>query len=187
MKQRLWNKVGHDSCLCCVSLTLILWPYPSCCPSIMNRCCKTQFGMTRGSGAGRAFHSWLRAAFLKGRRSSNQHESAEQVRRLMLRHTWTHRDVTSEGRKEPQCVLCRLWSDYLSFLSFNQITLKYGKIERLFPAINQEWLWSHSYDVCQFKTLFWPSGKPLLVVIIGQDFMSCPAGYSPAWFWFWSG
>lgn len=49
MKRRLWNKVGHDSCLCCVSLTLILWPYPSCRPSIMNRCCKTQFGSTRGS------------------------------------------------------------------------------------------------------------------------------------------
>lgn len=44
MKRRLWNKVAHDSCLCCVSLTLILWPYPSCRPSIMNRCCKTQFG-----------------------------------------------------------------------------------------------------------------------------------------------
>lgn len=54
MKRRLWNKVGHDSCLCCVSLTLILWPYPSCRPSIMNRCCKTQFGMTRGRGGGRA-------------------------------------------------------------------------------------------------------------------------------------
>lgn len=56
MKRWLWNKVGHDSCLCCVSLTLILWPYPSCRPSIMNRCCKTQFGMTRRrGGGGRAF------------------------------------------------------------------------------------------------------------------------------------
>lgn len=43
---RLGNKGGHDSCLCCVSLTLILWPYPSCWPSIMNRCCKTPFGVT---------------------------------------------------------------------------------------------------------------------------------------------
>lgn len=66
MKRWLWNKVGHDSCLCCVSLTLILWPYPSCRPSIMNRCCKTQFGMTRGRGGGRGFHWWQCIAFQSG-------------------------------------------------------------------------------------------------------------------------
>lgn len=85
MKRWLWNKVGHDSCLCCVSLTLILWPYPSCRPSIMNRCCKTQFGMTRGRGRGRGLHWWQGVAFQSGSEARTSMNLQNNLRILLYR------------------------------------------------------------------------------------------------------